>query len=737
MYTRQSTVSLALDTVNQGLDFIANRAEYSAELLKDKARSDLFYARAELEKDTQDFLRDLSQRNNFMDFSKMADDFLEEHKSKLNKNAPNNYTARLYNEMLAGYRNELLDNVENQKLRMQIDETNAKDMATLALNAETYSGQTRIDADFRVIASEFASRRINDTEQLNRIINSATEAIYEDKYNTGMGQIGSYISGGKTFDDFKKDFNLSIANKEYKVKMLNPKYYGNEQALQEDIENGTEPSSDISKSIDNKEINKKALKALETEYKKQEEEFHSRNFNSALQRLQGKLNQTTDKEIRERYKAEEYNLFKSTVKLNDKFYSEAQKYQLMHLYEPDGIPLSPEEKKAKKGYTSSEFNSDWKTVSEGVIAAVQNGTGSREYGISNGYEAGTYLKDFYFSYGKQAGINPDELQLGWIAENASFMDKLAKAYKNNGSIANEIETFSKFVKGLKPENYSTNGLIAEANERLLDALMSIDVSRPESVAALEKQLEKEISGIAVTKYSLLKTGKDGDSLFLAQHLNKDGTIKNIKNYIHDMFIGLDNGGSKVVYTDRRDQISMNPNAQKSVNIGDHAVIGWMKSIWPEMKEEDIFPEWESDNNHDLTGRRVYIMNKIPYTFQVTEKLGKDSIEFINAKTGDVIANYDDATKFIKEQNKQKTKDEVKAADEEAKRLESEVNQATLKHFDEEQTRITDMRTKAASMKASDFPSDFYPEGWDQMGITERLAFIESYEEYQKNKKKDK
>lgn len=717
MYEQQNGLALFFDTLGDSVNYIGQQAGIQDKIMRENVKSEVMYASAELERNTQEFLNKLQGRNDYDNFQKYTDEFLTEQKNQFAKKAKNTYAAKMYDQLLMGNRDQLQAQVAGQVMKMQIDDMNANYAKTLETNMNMYTGQTGIDADNTAISSQLASGAISYQQATAKTIETASEYVYKDCYSKSS-QIDSYISRGKSFSEFELDFQSEYAKKEYKVSVLNSQY-ASEEGLQEAYEKGI-GFDDISGSIDKTAIQKKAIKALETEFQKKLSAVQGNNFNTARSRLQEQLNTTTDKAAREDIKRREYNIFRATVKNNPNTYSDLQKYELVKLYEPDALK-DGEGSSSKKATT---FNKDLNDLISGIIDGVQNGKNSIEAGIKTGYQAKDYLKDYYFTNAPAAGLTQDQMSLGWIETNQKFLDQLEKAYKGNGSIAPEIANFNDFLGLCKknPGSYTANELVDYGTEGIIDALMDVDVSNPEEVKNAVNRIKAIVSENAFDGYSLNKKGKKESSAFIESHVNKKGEIKDIDKAIIDGFYDLqggnnskDNKGKAVIaFTDRRGQVTISPYAQEAIETVLDPAASLKIAAALKMDPKDVTAEWETDGKHDLTGRRIYRVGNQTYTIEATKK-GIDNYQIINSKTGEVISDL----KSIKEADRKKMTQQGKV-------LQADKFDAAKKNYESEEARMEAMRERALTTKAEDVPEEFRG-NWDLMGIEERMLQLEAWD----------
>ena len=734
MYVRENGISLTLDAVKGGMEFAGAIANAADKVMKDKVNSELIYQSAQLEADTQDFLRKLQTENDYTNFPEKVDNFLTEKRNQYQSQAKNAYSAKLIDQMLMSNRMQLQNQAKTLSLKMQFDDMKADYANALETYSNTLTGQNGISRTETAISSEYASGGINATEALTTTLNKATEFIYKEEYDTLYAQIPQFIQSGKSYEELKKSFvDSGLATKKYEARVLNAEYANT------DPEKGYEYAyknnvgfTDVSDSIDREEINKKVLKNIQTEWDKQLKAFQDNNKNNILIQFQNEWNNTTSDSAHENLKADYRRRIAFFRSQNKEYYSDPDYYQLE-------VKFAPDEEKATKSASGkkSTFNSDFKLMKDGLVEAVQNGTLSEKWGVSTGYGAEKALERYYKTSAASIGMTQDEIELGWINESAGFFSDLAKAYKNNGSISAELANWADWLKDQaknKP-GYFTNGeLTAYGNELMLDTLMDMDISNPENMKVAVDTMKAIVHENAVENYALNKEGKNNGSAFIQKHTDKDGNVKDVDKVIIDGFwdIGGGNvskenkGKARIVYSDRRGQDAISVYAQDAiVNCVDPTARGIIAETLG-VNAKDINAYWESDGKSDYTGRRVYGVNGKAYTFEVDKK-GFDSYTLIDAKTGETVTD----SKSIKAKRKEAEKAQAKADKEELKKRTDEKRSAVKDNFEAEQERLNRLTERALNTSAEDIPEEIRPANWDTMGVEERITILEEMDK--KNK----
>ncbi|MCF0125009.1 MAG: hypothetical protein HUJ68_04515, partial [Clostridia bacterium] len=258
-YARQSTLSTALNSIGNIINAGGNIASFADSVLRDKANSDLLYQKAVLEGEIQDFTNKIQRSNNYTNWQTDADNFLEQKKSQLNKEAPNSYTANLYNQMLSNARIQLHNNVSKIVLQKEFNDLNSTDLATVQLNEKNFAGQDAINENFIVFSNMYSSGRGVDSNYIRAsTIQSANNSIRSDLYNFQNSILENAFNSGLSYDSVAAEVENYAMNQNYTVRMLDAEY-ANPEKVDEAMTTGKgilNISQEVDKTLLLNEINK-------------------------------------------------------------------------------------------------------------------------------------------------------------------------------------------------------------------------------------------------------------------------------------------------------------------------------------------------------------------------------------------------------------------------------------------------------------------------------------------------
>ncbi|MCQ2242091.1 hypothetical protein [Treponema sp.] len=704
-------------TLFETLGVLAGAVEDAAvtgiQIDKGRVQSSLLFEQANFESQANDFMRSLNERSDYQNFEADATNFLQQKKSELNAKAKSAYEAKMFTQLLAGAGLKFQGNVKNVAQKVAFDDMNANYNSTRTLNNANLRGQERIDANAVVTMSQLNNGGISYEQAYKQSYQDGVNSIYDDKYKFYEENIPAYISSGRSLEDLDKDYvKNGYETKEYEI--ISPG------------ENG-EPKN-IFAEMPVKEINEKVKKAGKAKWHEMIDPYQEKNFNETVLNFKTEMGNTSSDAVKEDIKSRYRNIYRDRVSGNKNYWSESQKIQLQQMFGMD------EERKGSGASAKSHFNSEINKTINQLVEAVQNGKNSAMIGVDTGHNALSYFKGFYTEEAKKAGLSEDEIQLGLGESVGNFIKALGKAYDTNSSIGatlskygDWIKTYTKTYKG----SFSADQIKDTAMELMYDTLMDIDMSDPVAVNNGIERCKAIISENTMTGYSLNKQGKAESAEFINKHVDKQGNIENPESVLIDAFYDIGGGNNskknkeqdtKLVFLDRRGQArTFSVYAQDAIDeVVDPTARGYINTVLG-IAPEDITPEWESDKKHDLTGRRVYTTpDKKTYTF-VADKKGRDTLQLIDAKTGEVIA--DSKTLKAKEKEVLKT---LKAEEKtERKRLAEEKRQAAVENYEAEQKRQDDLRYKALTMTADELPEEINPAAWAEMSVENRMAQLES------------
>lgn len=277
MYIKESGLTQALDVIGQGYQFIGDRVGFADQVMREKAKSDLFYAEAEFNKNTQDFLRDLSQKGDYENFGKYLDDYLTKSNAELQKKASNHYTGQLFNQMITSQRNALQNTVQNQILAMSINDITTQNQGTIQLNRNNLSGQNGINANSKIYNYEYA-RGMRDSKYTQAaLLNEGYENIKKEVQTDAEALMQKLYKNGGNWSDVEKFIDDTLSNNEYQVMMLDSRY-ASQEGLAYAEEHPEECYRNIGNEVDKKSISKELKNTLKARWKADIDEMQETNF---------------------------------------------------------------------------------------------------------------------------------------------------------------------------------------------------------------------------------------------------------------------------------------------------------------------------------------------------------------------------------------------------------------------------------------------------------------------------
>lgn len=277
MYIKESGLTQAIDVINQGNKFIAERAGFADQVMREKAKSDLFYAEAEFNKNTQEFLRDLSTKNDYPNFGKYLDNYLTEQSQALQKKAKNHYSGELFNQMITSQRNALENTVQNQVLALQIKDITTQNQGAIQLNRNNLSGQNGINANNPIFNYEFAKGMRDSNYTRAALLDDGTKNIEKELLTDCESLMQKLYVNGGDFSQVEKYIDDTLRDNEYQIMMLDDKY-ASEEGLKYAEEHPDECYMNIGNEVDKKSIGDNMKKTLKTRWKTEIDEMQEKNF---------------------------------------------------------------------------------------------------------------------------------------------------------------------------------------------------------------------------------------------------------------------------------------------------------------------------------------------------------------------------------------------------------------------------------------------------------------------------
>lgn len=234
---------------------------------KEKAQHDLIEMQAQFDSDVNNFILDLSQRNDYDDWQKEVDAFIQEKKNLI-KQKPlegetnpyycrNQYTATKAGEMFAGQYESLKNKVSIMTLGKQQDEMKAGSARTKSIIRETPGLDYQQKTD--------KMRNVSDNDFVDGIIKNYSEyeaTVISDASNnyaaSVMDAVDNLIEQGASWEEIKN--LVGNSGGQVSVSILAG------ATSREILESGEAAYKDISDMVDTKNIRDQVLKQKKSDW---------------------------------------------------------------------------------------------------------------------------------------------------------------------------------------------------------------------------------------------------------------------------------------------------------------------------------------------------------------------------------------------------------------------------------------------------------------------------------------
>lgn len=491
MYVKESGLTQVLDVIGQGYQFIGDRVGFADQVMREKAKSDLFYAEAEFNKNTQDFLRDLSQKGDYENFGKYLDDYLTKSNAELQKKASNHYTGQLFNQMITSQRNALQNTVQNQILAMSINDITTQNQGTMELNRNNLKGQAGINANNGVINSEYANGMRDAKYTHAALLNDGKLNIQKDMYtnaSTAMEQI--FKKNGGSFSEVEKLVDDMAINSDYQIMMLDSRY-ASEKGLEAAEKEPDKAYINIGDEIDKKEIAKDVKKLLKNQWDTKLNEMQEKNM-GLITEMFNKMYTLPESQ---RLEFANYALNYIDTNMSGNNLSPSQRAQAVNFfksYKETGTG-SAAEKRTQKQYedfieVSQEFYID--RYLDGTLDPYQAEKAFRTKCF------GEYKK----VYGKESEF---DMESDFPVING-FLDALYKKAPDQikGIVKDSVKFIEKFAKDNKLNN--SEELQGAIIDFTWDMLSEIKLSDPKAIEKAAKYLQTELNSLDGKKLDIVR-----------------------------------------------------------------------------------------------------------------------------------------------------------------------------------------------------------------------------------------
>lgn len=648
----ESGLTKAFTGVNSLLNTTTQAATIADKLMRDRAQTEYFYAQSQLNKDYSDFISSLSKRNDYENFMPDAENWLNEQNKKLLGNCKNNYQGELYKKLMTETRNSVLTNVQSYSQQKQFNDMNAMDQSSINLNNETMSGQSAIDANTGILASQYAQGRVDAANYRASTLKSAASSITKDVYNYGqsiMNDIFNRPEGGD-YSEVKKALQDWLYNSEYNVKLL-ASSYANEEGLNKALETG-EGYINIGDEIDKQEILSNVDKQLNAQWNALEKEKQEKHFSDITEMYSNLWTMEPTEQVSYAQKALRY-----IDSLTGKNLSSTQRTQAVNLFKPFA-----------EGKASGNSGSSGNTKALENLFKVNKESFIQQYlaGNYSAYEAeaafyNACLEEYEKFTGKKTSINELAKE---FPDLYGFLDESQKAAPDwlKGIIKNEEKALTELIKENKLENGEE--LVSDHLTLLWDILNSFKLKDQKAIEERIGILRTERNAIAGKKLDLVrKNQKTGNLDF------QEGAWGNEKKLAEALELMEQN--PDMVYTDRygNTRTSLFANGSEGIERLDNAQLNQLAKVLgrnvDELKKVTTV-EFEKDGKDDVTALRIFNVEGNQYrmrgsngklTIQKKNKNGEwEKVNTVSEQKAEEKTQAKQNTK----QNVEKSKNEIKS-----------------------------------------------------------------------------
>lgn len=265
--------------------------------MKEKARSDLLNMQANLDIESNRFMLELQNSNNYENWNQKFDEFIKKQGDIMQKNSHNQYTATAAKEMLQGYSVNMRKKVETQVFNMGQQDILRKnnDTANLIMQNDGLSGQEKMERLSKLIDPEVLTGKIDGNQYDAKIASYATD-IYKKHYNNnGVDLIHYAIQNGLSFEWVENqinadDFSIGLKAVDYSRNSI------------DDYNEGNAQFTDVSHKIDRSSIKSNVLSGLKQVYnatvKTQQQFNHNKlsELNTQIEAISSPLQRMTNYE---------------------------------------------------------------------------------------------------------------------------------------------------------------------------------------------------------------------------------------------------------------------------------------------------------------------------------------------------------------------------------------------------------------------------------------------------------
>ena len=533
MYVEQSGLSIGLNAASAGLNLGMDSMNAYDGLMKEKAKSDMFYAQAQLNANTQEFLRDLEQRNDYENYETYAKQFLTKQKNALQKNIKNNYTAELYSQLFTTAENSLNNTIQTARMQKEYEAIGTQNASAIALNNNTLSGQNAIDANNSIINSEYANGMRNSGYTKAALLQDGTNNALKEVYSNASNVMETVFNNGGDFSDVQKYIDDFVNNSEYSIKMLSDAY-ASPEGMKYAQEHG-EGYIEIGNEIDKKKIKENVTEGLKKQWEVQIKARQEKNMGLVTEGYTKLIEMPAEQRIS--YANAWLRKIDTDMSGNNLSYSQRKQAVDMFKLFTNGDAASGS---GSKDWEKALANI-YKEKSEYFINKFRNGEISA-------YDAETTLNEEMLAEFKRltGSENIDELRRSCPGIER-FLDSLYKEAPDvmKGAVKDLRTKFEEIADNLKLEGVEE--LEAKFIDLAYDCLSVMKLSDEEAVKAALDKLYTDLNSFEGKKLDLVRRNPQSGKLQLQNGI--------FGNPLYDYLSEIENQDN-LVYTDRHGEVKL-------------------------------------------------------------------------------------------------------------------------------------------------------------------------------------
>lgn len=705
-----------LDAFNAAARFGTQLADNQDGLLRQKAETDLINMQLNLDSSTNGFLQKLQSRNDYENFGSEADNFLEQQRSLLQSQSPNAYTAKAADQMVAQYRNTLMQKVSAAAKQGQTQDILIKDQQNMQLIGNLYSGQDKVDKQNYIKDREYVSGLIDRDRYTSDVLTNASGAVYDEYAKTATDKMKSVIESGGTLDDV---FNaVDAVEPVVTCRMLD-----SGSASSDTFESGNARYTDASNLIDRKAIKDKVKQTAAVQWNTEIKDMQQQNANNLSEIYSSALTAS---------KAQQPALVRQgqsmLMQLRGSRLSEDDRNKYAK-YFADMLDALKKGEKPTKAWKDELSNDMGRFIELGA-----NGMNSGKPGIETMYMA----RDAFMQYAQEQyaayGLDETQAELDFASKfMGTAMDIVGKTNPKVKSALAQLKDYSVYLEKKMAKGPSKETLYQDLCAHAWDDLMDTDLSNvnvDDFVSSEKKWMDTQ----TMRELAIQQADKEGKSEFGRKNsiplitrltgLGKESEGANLARGMYEL------QNNDLAYTDTSGQQHVDPGAEAAVR--EKIIPMGMSALDASgVDTENIQPNTVKPvkGKHDIDLMPTYRDVK---TGDLYEIRATDKKHYQIMKNGSVWKTDSD----IAPAEKQQRTDARDKAQKERSAIKAEEKKLKLSAQEQQQV-ITDELNRASY--SEDVPADINADAWAVMPVEDRRVQLESlrktnrkaYDEYVK------